>query len=85
MAGWPGWLAAGCWLDGEEEEEGFKEFPHARRSGEVGGYLLVGVRDLVARGYFIPGGVSQRGGSGSDVSVSHVVRPGLSWTQVSHL
>ena len=25
------------------------------------------------------------GGSGSDVSVSHVVRTGLSWTQVSHL
>ena len=25
------------------------------------------------------------GWSGSDVSVSHVVRPGLSWTQVSHL
>ena len=29
---------------------------------------LVGVRDLVARGYFIPGGASQRGGgSGSGV------------------
>ena len=29
---------------------------------------VVGVRDLVARGYFIPGGVSQRGrGSGSGV------------------
>ena len=47
----------------------------------------VGVRDLVARGYSIPGGASQRGGwSGSDVSVSHVVRPrqgsgfeGLGW------
>ena len=30
-----GWLVAGCWLDGEE---GFKDFSHARRSGEVGGY-----------------------------------------------
>ena len=35
--------------------------------GLVGGYMpraalaLIGVRDLVARGYFIPGGVSQRG------------------------
>ena len=38
LAGWPGWLAAGCWLDGEEE--GFKEVPHARRSGEVGGYSI---------------------------------------------
>ena len=46
----------------------------------------VGVRDLVARGYFIPGGASQRGGwLGSDVSVSHVVGPGRSWTQVGHL
>ena len=25
-------------------------------------FTTVGVRDLVARGYFIPGGVSQRGG-----------------------
>ena len=95
---------------------------------------LIGVRAWLARGYFIPGGASQRGGwSGSGVpcrtlsdlvsrpkvnpksaqsrsaglgrtrlfhpwgrepeggwvglrrSVSHVVRPGLSWTQVSHL
>ena len=31
-------------------------------------------------------GARARGGwSGSDVSVSHIVRPGLSWTQVSHL
>ena len=48
------------------------------------------MRDLVARGYVIPGRTSQtlRGGgwSGSDVSVSHVVRPrqgsgleGLGW------
>ena len=46
---------------------------------------IIGVRDLVARGYVIPGGASQRGGTGSDVSVSHVVRPGLYWTQVDHL
>ena len=61
----------------------------------LGGYIersqrvcstFIGVRDLVARGYFIPGGASQRGGGpGSDVSVSHVVRSGRSWTQVSHL
>ena len=48
--------------------------------------FLVGVRDLVACGSFIPGGASQRmGGSSSNVSVSHVVRLRLSWTQVSHL
>ena len=42
------------------------------------------VRDWVARAYFIPGDASQRGGSsGSGVSVSHVVTPGLSWTQVT--
>ena len=46
----------------------------------------VGVWDLVARGYFIPVRTSQKGRwSGSDVSVSHVARPGLSWTQLSHL
>ena len=33
------WLAAGCWLDGEEE--GFKDVSHARRSGEVGGFLKI--------------------------------------------
>ena len=37
-------------------------------------WAIIGVRDLVARGYSIPGGASQRGGwPGSDVSVSHVV------------
>ena len=39
--------------------------------------LVIGVRDLVARGYVIPGGASQRGGAGLWRSVSHVVRPGL--------
>ena len=35
---------------------------------------------------FHPWGREPEGGwSGSDVSMSHVVRPGLSWTQVSHL
>ena len=54
--------------------------------GQAGAHSrLVGVWDLDARGYFIPGRASQRGGSGSNVSVSHVVRPGQNWTQVSHL
>ena len=39
-----GWLAAGCWLDGEEE--GFKDVPHARRSGEVGGFCSMSARDF---------------------------------------
>ena len=60
-----------------------KRLVHLRRTL---GELLVGVRDLVARGYFIPGGVRQRGGGQAPMfSLSHVVRPGLSWTQVSHL
>ena len=38
----------------------------------------IGVRDLVARSYFIPGGASQmRGGLGSRRSTSYVVRSGL--------
>ena len=41
-------------------------------------YSKIGVRDLVARGYFIPGGASQRGRwAGLRRSVSHVVRSGL--------
>ena len=36
----------------------------------------VGVWDLVARGYFIPGGASQTGVVGRQRSVSHVVGPG---------
>ena len=50
-------------------------------------HSIIGVRDLVARGYVIPGGASQRGGVvGRPRSVSHVVRPrqgsgfeGLGW------
>ena len=37
----------------------------------------IGVRDLVSRGYSIPGGASQGGVVRLWRSVSHVVRPGL--------
>ena len=53
--------------------------------GSPAGDILVGVRDLFARVYFIPGRTSQRGVVGRRRSVSHVVRPGLEQTSgVSH-
>ena len=42
---------------------------------------VIGVRDLVARGYFIPGGASQRGGG--QAPAFRVARC-QTWTQVSH-
>ena len=35
--------------------------PPAAATGKCADIPLIGVRDLVARGYFIPGGASQRG------------------------
>ena len=44
-------------------------------------YLEIGVRDLVARGYFIPGGASQRGGGQAPMfpcrTLSDLDYPGL--------
>ena len=43
--------------------------------------IVVGVRDLVARGYFIPGGASQRGGGQAPMfpcrTLSDLDYPGL--------
>ena len=49
--------------------------------GENCAYDQIGVRDLVARGYFIPGGASQRGGGQAPMfpcrTLSDLDYPGL--------
>ena len=53
----------------------------------LGAFLIqIGVRDLVARGYFIPGGASQRGGGQAPMFPCRTLSDlEVSWTQVNHL